>query len=161
MPKRRQLLVSLGTAVLLSIGLGSVAVAHPNHGHSFRHFDNIRIDHRGLDSFVAQSGDRDLVLGLGGNDVIDTADRHDHVFGGHGNDTILAGEGRDWISGGTGDDEITPGPHPDVIHAGRGNDSVFAVDGAIDRVRCGRGVDFYTADPQDRIAPDCENDITN
>jgi Ca2+-binding RTX toxin-like protein len=165
MPKRRQLLGSLGTALLLSVGLGSVAVAHPghgrpDHGHPFRHFDNIRIDHRGLDAFVALSGDRDLVLGLKGDDAISSGDKHDHVHGGPGNDSIDAGDGRDWVSGGTGNDSITGGLHPDEIHAGRGDDTVFAADGSVDRVRCGPGVDSYTADPQDRIARDCENDIT-
>ena len=196
MPKRRQLLASLGVAMLLSIGLASIVTAHPRHGHPFRSFDNIRIDHRGLDVFVALSGDRDLVYGLGGGDAISSGDRHDHVFGGLGGDSIVAGDGPDWVSGGPGDDTIaggpdsddlhgglgsdsidagegrdlvsggpgddtiTGGPHPDSLHAGRGDDTVFAADGAIDRVRCGPGVDSYTADPQDRIARDCENDIT-
>jgi RTX calcium-binding nonapeptide repeat (4 copies) len=160
MPKRRQLLVSLGIAGLLSIGLASVVTAHPHHGHPFRHFDNIRIDHQGTNAFTATPGHRDLVLGLGGDDVINSLDKHDHVLGGNGDDTIDTGEGRDLALGGTGHDRITGGPHPDDIHAGRGDDTIHALDGAVDRVRCGPGEDSYTADPQDRIARDCENDIT-
>jgi Ca2+-binding RTX toxin-like protein len=160
MPKRRQLIASLGIAGLITIGVGSVAMAHPVHGHPFRHFDNIRIDHQGVDAFTATPGDRDLVFGLGGDDVINSLDKHDHVLGGRGNDTLDAGEGRDLVLGGPGDDEITGGPHPDAIRAGDGNDTVFALDGSRDRVHCGPGVDSYTADAQDRIAPDCENDIT-
>ncbi len=160
MPKGRRLLVSFGLAGVLAVAFGSVATAHPFSGHPFRHFDNIRIDHQGDDAFVATPGDRDLVLGLGGDDVIFSLDKHDHVHGDRGNDTLDAGEGRDLILGGPGDDEITGGAHPDAIRAGAGDDTVFALDGSRDRVHCGPGVDSYTADPQDRIARDCENDIT-
>jgi Ca2+-binding RTX toxin-like protein len=164
MPTRRTLTASFALAALLVTGLASLATAHPGrhdrHSHPIRWFDNIRIDHRGLDAFTALPGDRDLVFGLGGDDVIFSGDMHDHVFGHPGDDTIDAGEGRDWVSGSFGADTITGGPGPDVIHAGWGADTVFAADGEKDWVSCGPGEDSYTADPQDRIARDCENDIT-
>jgi Ca2+-binding RTX toxin-like protein len=164
MPTRRTLTVSIAVAGLLVTGFASIATAHPGHDrrhvHPLREFDNIRIDHRGLDAFTAFPGDRDLVFGLGGDDVISTGDMHDHVLGHPGNDTIDAGEGRDWVWGDFGADTITPGPGLDVVHAGWGADTVFAADGEKDWVSCGPGRDSYTADPQDRIARDCENDIT-
>jgi Ca2+-binding RTX toxin-like protein len=159
MRDRRTLAASLGLAALLVTGVASVASAHRGH-HALRGFDNIRIDHRGLDSYTALPGDRDLYIGLRGDDVASTGDLHDHVLGGTGNDTLDAGDGRDLVLGGPGDDTLTGGLGVDLIRGERGADTIFAQDGDVDYVRCGPGEDSYTADPKDFVARDCENDIT-
>ena len=145
MPNRRTLTVSVGLAALLVTGVASIASAHPSGGHPLRGFDNIRIDHRGLDAYTAPPGDRDLYIGLGGDDVASTGDMHDHVLGGRGNDTLDAGDGRDLVLGGPGDDTLTGGIGVDLIRGERGNDTIFAADGNVDYVRCGPGDDSYTA----------------
>jgi Ca2+-binding RTX toxin-like protein len=160
MPDRRSLIISVGLAALLVTGVTSVTSAHRRGVHPLRGFDNIRIDHRGLDAYTALPGDRDLYLGLGGNDVADTGDMHDHVLGGRGDDTLDGGDGRDLVLGGPGDDSLTGGAGVDLIRGERGNDTIFALDGTVDYVRCGPGVDSYTADPKDFVSRDCENDIT-
>jgi hypothetical protein len=44
-----------------------------------------------------------------------------------------------------------------VIQGGSGNDRINVVKGGNDIVRCGRGRDVVFADPEDRIAKDCES----
>ena len=39
---------------------------------------------------------------------------------------------------------------------GTGNDRVFARNGKVDRIGCGRGRDRVRADANDRVAGDCE-----
>ena len=160
MPTHRRLAASTALAALLVTGVASIALAHPSDGHPLRRFDNIRIDHGVLDSYTALPGDRDLYIGLGGDDVANSGDMHDHVLGGNGNDTLDAGDGRDLVLGGPGDDILTGGLGVDLIRGERGSDTIFAADGNVDYVRCGPGEDSYTADSKDFVARDCENDIT-
>lgn len=102
------------------------------------------------------------ISGGGGDDTLVGPDGADHIDGGPGDDTIDAGYG---------DDTIVGGPGRDTIRADRtttdcgflwckypyGNDSVDAVDGEVDSISCGAGTDTVRADPQDVVAPDCEN----
>jgi len=81
------------------------------------------------------------------------------VRGGVGNDSIDGGEGNDRLNGGLGADTITGGEGHDLIRAGQGDDTVLAADGQRDWVRCGPGVDAYSADRRDRVARNCENII--
>jgi Ca2+-binding RTX toxin-like protein len=159
MPERRSLAVSAGLAMLFVTSAAAIASAHDPIS-PLRGFDNIRIDHRGLDAYTALPGDRDLYIGLGGDDVASTGDMHDHVLGGRGDDTLDAGDGRDLVLGGPGDDTLTGGPGIDLIRGEWGNDTILALDGNVDYVRCGPGRDSYTADPRDFVARDCEHDIT-
>ncbi|QYJ16534.1 hypothetical protein Rxycam_02367 [Rubrobacter xylanophilus DSM 9941] len=73
-----------------------------------------------------------------------------------GHDALWGLGGRDLLSGGPGDDELYGGAGADVLLGGAGADFVEAADGEPDRILCGPGEDVVSADPQDRLAPDCE-----
>jgi hypothetical protein len=96
---------------------------------------------------------------------------NDDLHAGDGDDTLDGGSGDDHLDGGFGDDVIVGGPGRDVIFGDRaggdcgplwckypyGNDTIDARDGEIDSITCGAGTDTVLADPQDVVAPDCEN----
>ena len=86
MPQYRHLSAAAAIAAGSLVAFSSVAAAHPGHG-----FDNVWVDTEGVNEFEAAPGDRDLLIGLGGGDVILAGDRHDHVFGGGGADSIRGG----------------------------------------------------------------------
>ena len=85
-----------------------------------------------------------------GDDVAAGDAGNDRVDGGSGDDTLLGGGERDVITGGPGSDTIAGGLDVDIIRAR---------DGESDSVTCGPGSDRVTADPEDRIAQDCEQVI--
>ena len=62
----------------------------------------------------------------------------------------------DRICGRRGRDLIHPLGGRDLVEAGSGNDSVYAVDGYLDRITCGKGRDLVRADVEDKVARDCE-----
>jgi len=159
MPKFRDLGVMLVIVAALTLTISTVASAHRGHRLWPARFDLIWIDHRGADAYTAAPGHRDHLIGLGGDDVLAAGDQRDLVQGGVGNDSIDGGEANDMLLGGVGDDTITGGDGRDIIRAGRGDDTVLAADGRRDWVRCGPGVDSYTADRRDRVARNCENRI--
>ena len=118
-------------------------------------------------------GDRDVVLGLGGDDVVSGGGRLD---GGAGNDDVRAGSGDDVADGGPGDDhidggagpdalfggdgadQITGGPGDDVFEGGAGADIVLAAhDRFHDRVACGDDADVAEVDDIDAIDATCES----
>jgi hypothetical protein len=159
MPQRRQVLASVVIAALLLTTFAQVVGAHPGHRMRLRAFDNIWIDLRNVGSFTAAAGDRDLIIGLRGDDSLSAGDLHDHVLGGPGNDSIDGGTGPDRLVGGPGDDAIIgelvaspvgeaqevpgtqerPGASHDIIHGGRGADDVSG----------GLGPDHVRGGPQD------------
>ena len=102
--------------------------------------------------------------GAGGDDVLTATDSSgDLVEGGAGDDTLTGGFGDDTIVGGPGRDQIAGDRmarcnewHCDVMD-GFGNDTIDARDGNVDSVQCGPGIDTVKADPQDRVADDCEH----
>jgi hypothetical protein len=159
MPQYRHLSAMAVMVAALLLAFSSVASAHPGHRFWASRFDNIWRNTEGLDAFTAAPGDRDLIIGLGGDDTLDAGDRRDVVVGGPGNDTITGGDQNDRLVGGPGDDIIEGGDGRDVIRAGRGDDTVLAADGRRDWVRCGLGEDEYTADRFDRVARNCETEL--
>lgn len=73
-------------------------------------------------------GDKLVINGLGGNDVID-ASGLDAVIaltvnGGDGNDVLTGGDGDDVLTGGPGDDQLFGGPGLDTIDGAPGNDVI-------------------------------------
>jgi hypothetical protein len=155
----------------------AMASAHGPGWHMSWRFDVIWIDRDGADIFVAAPGDRDLVIGRDGDDVLDAGDErdrvhgnqgadtleggddHDRLLGGTGDDTLSGGEGNDILRGGPGDDTLTGGTGRDILRGGWGDDRLLAADGQRDWLVCGPGDDTYAADAQDRVAPDCETVI--
>jgi Ca2+-binding RTX toxin-like protein len=180
MPQYRHLSFAVAITAVLLLVLASVATAHPFHGKWHRGFDNVWVDRMGdagLNVFTAEPGDRDLIIGRDGDDVLDAGDRRDVVRGNTGNDTITGGSGSDKLRGGRGDDTINGGVHHDrifggpgndtidggagwdLIRAGYGDDTVNSVDRRRDWVRCGPGNDTVTADKRDKVAANCETVI--
>ncbi len=108
----------------------------------------------------------DAIRGRGGGDTIRggrgpdclRGDRGgDSVAGDRGADRVFGGPGADRVTGGRGRDRVVGGPGRDVLAGGRGIDLIVAVDGAKDRVRCGRGGrDRVVVDRSDRVHPTCE-----
>ena len=117
----------------------------------------------GADEFrLSQVGTPSTMVGGGGDDVLRSGDGADHLDGGAGNDSVDGGFGDDVLIGGPGRDTISGdlaggdcGPlwckYP------YGNDTIEARDGEVDSITCGAGTDTVNADPQDVVAPDCEN----
>ncbi len=70
------------------------------------------------------TGNDDLIFGMGGDDSIDAGDGNDEVFGGTGNDIIDGNVGDDTLSGDEGDDVITGGDGNDLVFGGIGNDVI-------------------------------------
>ena len=76
------------------------------------------------------------------------------MFGDSGNDKIYGNDGRDFMEGEEGED---------LMIGGRGADYLNAVDdnkkGEVDRLRCGKGQDRYSAAPEDKVAASCETEV--
>lgn len=66
----------------------------------------------------------DIVLGGGGDDVVDLGSGGDVGSGGSGDDELSGGPGGDQLSGGRGDDRIDGGPGRDRCRGGPGGDTV-------------------------------------
>lgn len=176
---RIRILSATAVMVAVLVPLSSSLVAAQDAPWRWPHrFDNIWIDTRGLDTYTALPGDRDLLIGLEGDDVLQAGDERDVVHGdrgrdsidggegpdrlhgGSGGDSVNGGDGRDVVMGGPGDDTLAGGDGLDVILGGLGDDSILAADGGPDWVRCGPGADEYSADDVDRVARNCETRIT-
>lgn len=89
-------------------------------------------------NYLPGGGGDDILLGRGGNDTL---------VGGAGDDRLDGGAGNDFLDGGVGEDRI---------FGGLGSDTVLAADGDKDRISCGDGNDWVSADPEDTVEPDCE-----
>jgi Ca2+-binding RTX toxin-like protein len=133
----------------------------------------------GSDAVVAR-GENDLVYGEEGNDVIDGWPGIDVIYGGPDGDgsaqgtdfsarVLEGGEGSDLVYGGRGNDFIDAAAHDlpdpgttsplDSSFGGGGNDRIFAKDGNVDVIDCGRGKDIAYIDEIDTNIKGCETTI--
>jgi Ca2+-binding RTX toxin-like protein len=88
--------------------------------------DNNQIDIARLDLAGANSMNhgqnthhlRDLMFGLGGDDVMKAGKGRDYVYGGTGNDTLWGGDGNDVLVGEADDDTFLGGRGDDLIWGG-------------------------------------------
>ena len=81
----------------------------------------------------------------------------DRLTGTQAADRIFGRAGADRLVGRRGADLLVPGLGRDSALGGAGDDRVAAQDdGARDAVACGPGRDVVTADPDDRVAGDCD-----
>jgi Ca2+-binding RTX toxin-like protein len=136
--------VAFGIAVTMLVAVSSVASAQrPGPRVWIRGFDNVWIDRADANAFVASPGDRDLLIALDGDDVLDAGDRADLVYGDGGNDTIMAGRGLDRVFAGSGNDTVDAGPSWDRVVGGRGADVIDGGPG-LDRLAGGAGPDTIT-----------------
>jgi len=111
----------------------------------------------GADTLYGNAGN-DTLDGRGGNDVLFGGPGNDGLVGGLGNDVLNGGLSNDRLVGGDGSDRLIGGPGNDQFNGGKGSDTIIANDtrGAVDTVQCGAGRDTVVANPQDRVAADCE-----
>lgn len=93
------------------------------------------------------NGQKDVLMGLGGDDTLNGNDGDDIICGGDGIDKINGGDGNDYIDGESGndiidgytgddvvfgkegDDQLIGNRGDDVISAGAGNDKIYGNDG--------------------------------
>ncbi|MEM7506937.1 MAG: calcium-binding protein [Pseudomonadota bacterium] len=108
------------------------------------------------DQFI---GNREVqvVLGLSGNDIIETRAAADVVQAGAGDDTVNAGTGDDSIDGGLGNDLLLGFSGDDTLDGGAGDDTLVGGSGA-DRLVGGAGSDVadYSA-ANNRVFADLQN----
>jgi Tol biopolymer transport system component len=123
---------------------------------------------------VLHAGCSQVVLGLGGNDMLYADDpcyyfEGDTLYGGPGDDTLLGGPGNDILYGGPGNDTIEGGPGSDILvggpghdhlDGGNGGDTIYAQDGERDWITCGKPAynrrAVVYADQYDVVSPSCE-----
>ena len=96
---------------------------------------------------VSGSAVANVLEGWDGDDTLEGGDGDDELRGESGADRLIGGTGRDTIAGGAGRDEV---------EAGTGDDTIDVLDGEIDEVTCGIGIDSVTADREDVLFGDCE-----
>jgi Ca2+-binding RTX toxin-like protein len=78
----------------------------------------------GPDVIVGLGGD-DILGRTAGDDVICGGDGRDELFGGRGNDTLLGEAGKDSLGDRSGNDTLLGGPGGDSLAAGPGNDTLL------------------------------------
>lgn len=82
----------------------------------------------GNDVIYGSSGD-DIICGGDGGDIIYGKGGNNTLFGDAGDDRLFGGEGVDVIHGGVGDDTILAGPGNDQVYGDAGNDTIKGEDG--------------------------------
>jgi len=102
-----------------------------------------------------RSESADVLVGLGGDDMIDAANGNDVVDGGDGNDTIYGGGNDDQIKGGLGLDALSgEGSGSGFSISVAGNDTIDARDGIREQLNCGPGADTAIVDELDVVPQD-------
>ena len=77
-----------------------------------------------------------ILVGLGGNDLINSGPRDDVVDGGRGADWLDANAGNDDMAGGPGDDVLRGDEGNDVMNGGPGNDVCLSGPGGDRAISC-------------------------
>ena len=77
-----------------------------------------------------------ILVGLGGNDLINSGPRDDVVDGGRGDDWLDANAGNDDMAGGPGDDVLRGDEGNDVMNGGPGNDVCLSGPGGDRAISC-------------------------
>ena len=90
-------------------------------------------------------------------DLVACSDCVERVVGSAQDDEIAGGAEPQVIRGAAGDDELDGGGGRDRVFGQAGDDIIRASDASTDTITCGGGTDSATADPQDIVAPDCED----
>lgn len=80
----------------------------------------------------------------------------DVLVGDAGRNHIVGGDGDDRLEGRSGSDELDGEGGADTLDGGADGDELYMQDGIADSAICGAGQDFFTADPIDTLADDCE-----
>lgn len=125
-------------------------------------------------TYVGTSGDDvidihnpgdDVVVALGGNDVIYTHGGRDTICAGRGadfahsggsSDNIFGGAGADGLYGEEGNDNLTGGPGSDGLMGAVGDDTLYAKDGEVDALHASSGFNVCYEDPIDQDHGSCQ-----
>lgn len=100
------------------------------------------------DDFVFGSDNPDILLGLGGSDIVDLGEGDDIGRGNQGNDVLGGGEGDDLLRGGAGNDFLFGNDGNDTISGGAGRDNANGGSGR-DVLRGGAGDDNLSGGGED------------
>ena len=104
----------------------------------------------------------ETIQALAGSDRVFWSAGDDTIYGGAGNDSELdGGQGSDTVYGGRGSDEIglainEAANTTDRAFGGGGNDEIFAADGFVDIIDCGKGNDTVVYDASLDTVKGCE-----
>ena len=107
-------------------------------------FDDLILALGGSDIVESREGN-DIVFGGFGSDQIDGNEGNDRIFGGFDNDNISGGSGNDTLIGGQGNDTLIGGVGDNLVIGGRGSDIIVSGDGN-DTLIGGRGNDEFFVD---------------
>jgi Ca2+-binding RTX toxin-like protein len=77
-----------------------------------------------------------ILVGLGGNDLLNSGPKDDVLDGGRGNDWLDANAGNDDMAGGPGDDVLRGDEGNDVMNGGPGNDVCLSGPGGDRAISC-------------------------
>jgi Ca2+-binding RTX toxin-like protein len=122
----------------------------------------------GHDRLYGNGGNDTLLGGMGidrlwggdGDDWMHGGQSNDKLYGDAGNDTLFGDKHDDLLFGGDGDDEIDGGIGNDTLDGNAGNDTLIggdgddvinAIDGYIDHITAGGGIDTATTDDDDSL----------
>lgn len=86
-------------------------------------FDNVKVYDLSQDSMLP--GDRELIVGTPGDDILTGTEGADLIQGMDGDDVITAGAGNDLVQGGAGDDLLDGGAGNDSLFGGEGDDELL------------------------------------
>jgi glucose/arabinose dehydrogenase len=100
--------------------------------------------------------DVERVRGGSSGDQLIAGTRAATLVGLKGADTLRGGPANDTLDGGVGGDELEGADGRDKLVGGDDADHLLALDGFVDRLVCGAGVDTRANDPDDVIDPSCE-----
>ena len=121
------------------------------------YFDELWQGTSKADKYSAKNGKTFLIVGYGGNDTLNGAnkddklegkDGNDKIAGLDGNDTLQGHDGNDKLNGGNGNDYLDGGDDNDTIIGGKGNDFFEADDGEKEWTG-GKGKDTFEIDDDD------------
>lgn len=87
---------------------------------------------------LKHGGNREIIMGLGGDDDLSGLSGKDCIVGGSGNDTLHGDNGKDILVGGDGDDQLFGANGPDVLDGGPGNDLCVGARGQTSMTNCER-----------------------
>ena len=171
-----------GDDTLLGDGRPNVLIGGPGNDRvSGAEGDDLLIGGHGADAMSGDVGN-DTLLGSDGDDTLSGGAGNDDVKGELGGDLLDGGAGRDRHEGGPGTDTVLYSSRGagvtvnldgkdqngernendfinhgvESVTTGSGGDTIDADDNLKGEVKCGGGSDVVTADPDDRIASDCE-----
>jgi glucose/arabinose dehydrogenase len=100
--------------------------------------------------------DVERVKGGSAGDQLIAGGRPATLIGFAGADTLRGGPANDTLDGRAGQDELEGGDGRDKLLGGDNADHLLALDGFVDRLLCGAGVDTRENDPSDIVDASCE-----